>query len=98
MRRFRLNPVLAEAYTNRGIVKSELGKHKEAIVDYDKAIRLNRDAAEPYINRGLAKCRLGKVVEAKADFQTALEIAERQGRKDLKTTIEKMIQELKDKK
>ena len=41
-----------EAYYNRGNAKHGLGRHKEAIVDYDQAIRLNPNLAEASIQPG----------------------------------------------
>ena len=93
----RLDPDSPEAYTNRGAAKYKLGRHEEAIVDYDEAIRLKPGFAEAYSNRGAAKWTLGQVEAAKKDFQTALELAKRQGDEKLRTTIERMIQKLKDK-
>ena len=54
----RLKPDFAEAYLNRGVVRVELGEHKEAITDYDKAIQFKPDLAEAYsIGRG--QCEVG---------------------------------------
>ena len=62
------------AYYYRGDVKSYLGKHEEAIKDYDKAIELKPLEVMPYNNRGLAKFHLGKYEEAIRDFEKALEL------------------------
>ena len=43
-----LNPDYAEAYNNRGNVKSDLGDKSGALSDYDKAISLNPDYAKAY--------------------------------------------------
>ena len=40
-RAITLNPILADAYNNRGTAKRNLGRHEEALVDYDRAITLN---------------------------------------------------------
>ena len=87
---------VAGAYTNRGAAKSRLGKYGDAIEDHDEAIRLDPDFADAYTSRGAAKGSLGQVEAAKKDFQTALKFAE-QGNEKLKTSIERMIQKLKDK-
>ena len=65
-----LKPDLAEAYTNRGNVKIELGRHVEAIADYDEAIRLKDDKA--YTNRGVSKTALGRHDDAMADHDEAI--------------------------
>ena len=92
----RLNPSLAEAYMGRGLANSNSGKRDEAISDYNEAIRLNPSFADAYLFRGLTKRALGKVEEAKVDYQMALKLAEQQGREDLKSTIEEILQEFKD--
>ena len=76
----------------------KLGKYKDAIADYDEAVSLSPDFAEGYLNRGVAKRNLDKYDDAKMDLQTALKIAELQGKANLKTTIEKIIQDIQDKK
>ena len=93
----RLNPNFAEAYMNRGIAKNNLDKYDEAILDYNEAIRLNPNLAAAYYFRGGTKAALRKVEEAKADYQMVLKIAEQQGDENLKTTIEGILQEFKDK-
>ena len=93
----RLNPNSAEAYLSRGLVNSNLGKHDEAILDLNEVIRLKPNDAQVYFLRGLAKRALSKVEEAKVDYQMALKLAEQQGDENLKTTIEEVLQEFKDK-
>jgi len=93
----RLKPNYAEAYLLRGISKNNLGRFEEAIPDYNEAIRLKPNYAEAYLFRGLLKRSLRKEEEAKVDHQTALKIAEQQGDENLKTTIEAILQEFKDK-
>ena len=93
----RLNPNFADAYINRGVANANLDRHEEAILDYNAAIRLNPNLAQAYYFRGATKVALRKVEEAKVDYQTALKIAEQQGNENLKTIIEGMLQEFKDK-
>ena len=93
----RLNPNFAEAYMARGFTNHNSGKHDEAISDYNEAIRLNPSPADAYLLRGLTKKALRKVEEAKVDYQTALKLAEQQGNESLKTTLEGILQEFKDK-
>ena len=51
-----------------------MGRHEEAIADYDTAIRLNPDYAEAYNNHGNAKSALGRHEEAITDYDTAIGI------------------------
>ncbi len=44
-----------KAYNNRGISKSDLERHEEAILDYNKAIEIDPTDATAYINRGISK-------------------------------------------
>ena len=60
--------------TNRGNAKAELGRHEEAIADYDEAIELNPENALAYNNRGNAKANLGRHEEAIADYDRAIGI------------------------
>ena len=43
----RLDPRNAEAYLNRSLEKSELGRHDEAIAELDQAMRRDRALAVP---------------------------------------------------
>ena len=70
----RLKPDFAEAYSNRGNTKQELGQYEVAIDDYDEAIRLNPDFAEAYSNRGNAKQELGQYEAAIADCNEAIRL------------------------
>ena len=73
-RAIRLKPDYAEAYSNRGVAKSDLGRHDEAIADYDEAIRLKPDYAEVYSNLGDAKNDLGWYEDAIADCDKAIRL------------------------
>ena len=90
----RLNPNFAQAYSNRGSTKFRLGKHAAALVDLNDAIRLQPDFINAYANRGVAQLGLGNIDRARVDFQTALELSERQENNNLKTCVEKQLQEI----
>ena len=62
------------AYNNRGVAKNNLGRHEEAIADYDEAIRLNPDYDYAYNNRGVAKKNLGRHEEAITDYDEAIRL------------------------
>ena len=70
----RLNPQLAEAYTNRGNIHNSEGKHDLAIIDYTKAIALNSNHADTYHNRGLAYGENGDFELAIVDFTKAIQL------------------------
>ena len=90
----RLNPNFAEAYSNRGAAKFRLGKHDVALADLNAAIRLQPDFINAYTNRGVAQLVLGNIDGARADLQTALKVAGHQENNNLKTYVEKRLQEL----
>lgn len=47
-----LNPNIADAYNNRGVLLRDMGKKEEAFIDYNKAIDLDSNHANAYSNRG----------------------------------------------
>ena len=73
-RAISLNPVYAEAYNNRGVVKKNLSQYDAALEDYDQAIRLNPNLTEAYNNRGNVKKNLGQHQAALADYDRAIEL------------------------
>ena len=93
----RLNPNSAEAYFLRGLSNNNSGRREAAISDLNEAIRLNPNSAEAYFLRGTVRGNLSEIEAAKADYQTALKIAEQQGDENLKTSIEGILEGLKDK-
>ena len=64
----------AVGYFYRGTAKSKLGRHKEAIKDYDKAIGLDLNNPHLYNYRGILNDNLGRYAAADVDFAKALEI------------------------
>ena len=64
---------MAQAYTNRGIVKHKLEDLKGAISDYDMSIKLDPDIAVAWLNRGIAKEAL-KSPDAENDFAVAAQL------------------------
>lgn len=83
-----------DAYNIRGILRSELGQHDEALADYTEAIRIKPDYAEAYAHRGILKTHLGRINKARSDFQKASKLAEQQGNNNLKTFAENQLQQL----
>ena len=66
--------IFTDAYNNRGSSKATLGKHEEAIADFEKAIELDPKFALAHYNRGNSKAILGKHEEAIADCDKAIEL------------------------
>ena len=64
----------AETYFIRGIVKSALGLHQDAIVAFEIALRLQPNFPEAYAGRGKAKAGLGNHSDAIADYDIAIEL------------------------
>ena len=70
----RLDPNLAQAYTNRGNAYAGLGQLQRAIQDYDEAIRLDPNLASAYANRARAYTFLSNDAAAQRDVDTAIEL------------------------
>ena len=100
---------LAEKGTTKIVSEDELAAHGffsigyllwhgnkkgKSLFAYDKAIALKPGFAEAHANRGVTKFDLGQIDEAISDLQTALDLAEQQGKEELKTFIEQQLQEL----
>ena len=68
----RLDPQLAEAYNNRGIIKYERRQFYDALEDYNTAIQLKPNYAAAYNNRGSVYAALGQFQNALNDLQTSL--------------------------
>ena len=68
------NDIAAGAFFARGAANDNLGKHDEAISDYNEAIRLNPNFAEAYMGRGVANDNLGKRDEAISDYNEAIRL------------------------
>jgi len=70
----QLKPDYAAAYSNRGVVLTDLGQLKEAVDSYNKAIQLKPDYAEAYSNRGNALRDLGQLEEAVRSCDKAIRL------------------------
>ena len=69
----KIDPNYAYAYTNRGVIKSDLGQYKEAIKDYDKVIELKPNAYI-YEARAYAYYMQGCFKEAIMDYSEAIKL------------------------
>jgi tetratricopeptide (TPR) repeat protein len=63
-----------EYYFDRGSAKYFLGRKKEALIDFNKAISINPKTAYSYLNRGSVKKDLGRKKEALIDYNKAISI------------------------
>jgi tetratricopeptide (TPR) repeat protein len=61
----------AATYSIRGFVKLRMGRHREAIEDFDAAVNVDENFADAYYLRGIAKLRLGDGAGANADMARA---------------------------
>jgi tetratricopeptide (TPR) repeat protein len=71
-RALTLEPALAEAALQRGVVRYRQGRHAEALVDLERAERGGADAAAAAYNQALVRTALGELTEARACVQRAL--------------------------
>ena len=89
-----MKPDNTEAYNNRGVAKSNLGRHEDAIADYDQAIRLKPDYAGAYFNRADVRFTLGHKDEARQDFERALALARAAGDEAIADKANRKIERL----
>jgi len=69
-----MDPAEPTVYHNRGCVRNALGKHEEAVRNFDKAIDLDPELALSYLFRGVAKKIIGREEEAVKDSARAVGI------------------------
>ena len=69
-----INPKIAEAYNNRGLIYNKQGNFTQAMSDYNKAIEINPNYAEAYNNRGIIYNKQGNFAQAMSDYNKAIEI------------------------
>ncbi len=62
------------AYLAHGRAYELLGRHKEAVADFTRAIGLDPKAAEAYDRRGSEQFKLGRLAESLADFDRFLRL------------------------
>lgn len=68
----QIAPTFSEAYYIRGTINRDLGRYKEAILDFDEAIKHNQYNAKYYNTRGMLYFRLQDGYSAVADFTRAI--------------------------
>jgi tetratricopeptide (TPR) repeat protein len=70
----REEPNSHEAWYNRGLALSSLGRYEEAIDSYDQALQVKHDYHDAWKNRGLALYYLGRYKEAIDSYNQASQI------------------------
>jgi len=70
----KLDPNLAEAWSNKGAALGNLGRYEEAIRCFDRANEINPNYAEAWSNKGAALEKIGRYEEAIRCFDRAIEI------------------------
>ena len=72
-----VSPCLAlnvESYLKTGVEKSELGDHRGALIEFDKAIELDPQNSFAYQYRGVAKAKYGDFEGAIIDYSHSIEL------------------------
>ena len=62
------------AWLNKGVALAHLGKPREAIECYDKALEINPKLSDAWNNKGVALKALGRYEEATGCYDAALKI------------------------
>jgi len=68
------DPTNVMALNNIGYNRMKLGKYKESIIDFDRAMELDKKFAYPYNNKGFACLKLGRLEEAHKLIKRSLEL------------------------
>ncbi|MDE2475567.1 MAG: FkbM family methyltransferase [Alphaproteobacteria bacterium] len=71
-RAIAINPDVAAAHSNRGILLQAAGRLNDALASYNRAIELKPDYPEAFSNRGNVLRRLNRVSEALKSYDRAL--------------------------
>lgn len=69
-----IDPLMYDAWNNKGYLLLAMGKNDEAIKCFDKAIEINPQYVGAWNNKGLALKLLGRTSEANAAFSKAKEL------------------------
>lgn len=70
----KMDKTYADAYFNRAIAYSQIGKDKRAIKDYSNLIKINSEMETAFINRGLLFQEKGDLELAITDFCSAIKL------------------------
>ena len=72
----KLDPAFPDIYTNRGMMRHNLGDLKGAIQDYNLALKTDPSNSSAYNNRGAAEMMLKEYQSALNDLNMAIKIKE----------------------
>lgn len=67
-------PYLIPAYNNRGTAYWKLGRHKDALNDFDRAAKIGPEVALTFINMGNVHADMGQIEKAVSDYTRAIEL------------------------
>ena len=85
----------ADAYINRGIAYSGLGKHEAAIKDYDQAIAIAPNNADAYYAKAFTQTLIeGKKQEPINNYRQAAQLYQQQNKLNYSDNALKRIEEL----
>jgi protein O-mannosyl-transferase len=87
----RLQPGSADAYNNLGVALVQKHRDAQAVEQFRKALEIDPAWADARRNLGLALLGQGHVDEALVEFRTVLDLAVRQGNRDLAESIKDKI-------
>lgn len=68
----KLEPSLAEVWTNKGLVLYELGKYREAVAAFGRAAVLKPQLLTPHLFLGITQLKLGETEQAVAPLRLVL--------------------------
>jgi hypothetical protein len=68
----RHGPALPVVYYNRGVVLQELGRHDEALQDYDRVLALQPDFYLAYLNKSVILYELKRKAQARFNYEQIL--------------------------
>lgn len=88
---------IEDTYIVRGSAYSYIGKYKEAILHYDKAIIINPSNANSHIKRGFANIYTNAYEDALLDFECAKLLSIEQGNEELTNESNGIIEKLQNK-
>jgi tetratricopeptide (TPR) repeat protein len=71
---YHLDPMHGWAHINRGVALADLGRHKESLAQFDRAVRLLPDDATAHYDRGWALAELGRFEEALAACDRTIQL------------------------
>jgi tetratricopeptide (TPR) repeat protein len=89
-----INPRLALAYSNRGVLYRQQGKSDLALSDYNQALNINPRLAEAYYNRGVLYYYRLEREKAIRDLRQAAELFRQQGDAALYEKVMELLRQL----